>query len=254
MNISMSRVVAIVIFFVGCCGLVFVMGGDDFVEDLLRPRLDVYDSSGCLGGGYRRETDEEYTSRIEEEDRDFDERYALKEAKEDACRKAKEKACREAFQKRIEKFRASFKKGKDTSALHRALRKADFVAVVRSIKRARDPRKLVNNWGESGLCPLNIAVWTGSAAAIAFLLENEANLFMGDRDGNNALHTAVIANKPGILAVLLTAAKNEFVNISGLLSRENSDGYTPLTLAKALKATECEELLNKELSWWERLF
>lgn len=228
----------------GSSGSSFPMGGDyDTYECMWRPRWDVND----MDGGTRRETDEEYARRIEEEDREYEERYAQQKAEEEARQKA--------FQKKIRGFRNRFKKRKDTPALHKAIRKNDIAAITRALKSLKQKEK-VNEAGESGLCPLNLAVWAESPTAIMLLLDNNANLFMDDEDGNTPIHTAVIAENAAMLAILLTAAENQFGwdIYPDLLQEKNKDGYTPLELAKALGDTKTEELLKRYMPWWRRIF
>lgn len=254
-DMTIKKIMGILILVVNG-GLIFSMAPDYDVDDnFFRPRRDVYDMSGLGVGGFRRETNEEYARRLEEEDREeYRERYAQEQAEEDARKAAEERARQQAFQRRIRRFRNRFKKKEDTTALPKAIRKTDLVGIARILKRLQEG-ELVDDTGDSGLCPLNLALWVGSAPAVMLLLDRGANLFMYDVDGNNALHTAVIAKKPALLTILLAAAKNHFSNeIKQLLDEENNYGYTALALAKELKDTQCEEILKGYMPWWLRIF
>lgn len=72
---------------------------------------------------------------------------------------------------------------------------------------------------------LSIAVQVGSIELTNLLLEKGAQINLTNSSGQNALHAAVLAEKPEILKVLVKRATIKEIN------SENNACYTPLTLA-----------------------
>lgn len=85
----------------------------------------------------------------------------------------------------------------------------------------------INCQNKNGQTPLHYAILTENSMHAITLLDNEADIFLQDYKGNNALHAAVLMGNSQLIRLI--SNKNPKI-----LTQENHDGLSPLALACAL--------------------
>ena len=126
------------------------------------------------------------------------------------------------------------KQGK--TALHYAVRRGlgscDILLCL--VKNGAD----INARTNDDCTPLMIASKNGHVSAVTFLVEHRANMDLQDKEGNTALHYAVIGNA--------TEVCNKLLTLGASLQLYNNDQLTPLLLASnESKIQMVEELIKR---------
>ncbi|NWY06959.1 ASAP3 protein, partial [Nothoprocta ornata] len=123
-----------------------------------------------------------------------------------------------------------------------AIRSRDLLALLRAFAEGHDLSKpLASPDGqEQGELPLHMAVRCAdrtSLPLVDFIIQNAGTLDRVTQEGNTALHYGAFYNQPNCLKLLLKG-KATFAMV-------NAAGETALDVARRLKHTECEELLEQ---------
>ncbi|KFO79421.1 Arf-GAP with SH3 domain, ANK repeat and PH domain-containing protein 3, partial [Cuculus canorus] len=130
----------------------------------------------------------------------------------------------------------------DPHRLWEAIRARDLLALLQAFAEGHDLSKpLAGPEGQdSGELALHIAVRhadRSSLPLVDFIIQNGGTLDRVTQDGNTALHYSALYNQPNCLKLLLKG-KATFTTV-------NAAGETALDVARKLKHTECEELLEQ---------
>uniref|UniRef100_A0A8D2NLH5 ArfGAP with SH3 domain, ankyrin repeat and PH domain 3 n=1 Tax=Zosterops lateralis melanops TaxID=1220523 RepID=A0A8D2NLH5_ZOSLA len=136
--------------------------------------------------------------------------------------------------------------GQDNShSLWEAIRARDLLALLKAFAEGHDLTKpLASPEGQvrpaPGELPLHVAMRhadRSSLPLVDFIIQNGGTLDRVTQDGNTALHYAALYNQPNCLKLLLKG-KATFTMV-------NAAGETALDVARRLKYSECEELLEQ---------
>ncbi|NXL38894.1 ASAP3 protein, partial [Glaucidium brasilianum] len=130
----------------------------------------------------------------------------------------------------------------DPHRLWEAIRARDLLALLQAFAEGHDLAKpLPSPEGQDpGELALHMAVRhadRSSLPLVDFIIQNGGTLDRVTQDGNTALHYGALYNKPNCLKLLLKG-KAAFTTV-------NAAGETALDVARRLKYTECEELLEQ---------
>ncbi|XP_074781995.1 arf-GAP with SH3 domain, ANK repeat and PH domain-containing protein 3 isoform X1 [Athene noctua] len=130
----------------------------------------------------------------------------------------------------------------DPHRLWEAIRARDLLALLQAFAEGHDLAKpLPSPEGQDpGELALHMAVRhadRSSLPLVDFIIQNGGTLDRVTQDGNTALHYGALYNKPNCLKLLLKG-KAAFTTV-------NAAGETALDVARRLKHTECEELLEQ---------
>uniref|UniRef100_A0A8C6JLA1 Uncharacterized protein n=1 Tax=Melopsittacus undulatus TaxID=13146 RepID=A0A8C6JLA1_MELUD len=130
----------------------------------------------------------------------------------------------------------------DPHRLWEAIRGRDLLALLQAFAEGQDLAKpLASPEGQDlGELALHMAVRhadRSSLPLVDFIIQNGGTLDRVTQDGNTALHYSVLYNQPNCLKLLLKG-KATFTTV-------NAAGETALDVARRLKHTECEELLEQ---------
>ncbi|NWZ27434.1 ASAP3 protein, partial [Asarcornis scutulata] len=123
-----------------------------------------------------------------------------------------------------------------------AIRTRDLLALLQAFAEGHDLAKpLATPEGQdAGELALHVAVRyadRSSLPLVDFIIQNGGTLDRVTQDGNTALHYGALYNQPNCLKLLLKG-KAAFTTV-------NAAGETALDVARRLKHTECEELLEQ---------
>ncbi|XP_035418271.1 LOW QUALITY PROTEIN: arf-GAP with SH3 domain, ANK repeat and PH domain-containing protein 3 [Cygnus atratus] len=123
-----------------------------------------------------------------------------------------------------------------------AIRTRDLLALLQAFAEGHDLAKpLASPEGQdAGELALHMAVRyadRSSLPLVDFIIQNGGTLDRVTQDGNTALHYGALYNQPNCLKLLLKG-KAAFTTV-------NAAGETALDVARRLKHTECEELLEQ---------
>ncbi|KAF4800058.1 Arf-GAP with SH3 domain, ANK repeat and PH domain-containing protein 3 [Turdus rufiventris] len=135
------------------------------------------------------------------------------------------------------------KSGQDNPhSLWEAIRARDLLALLKAFVEGHDLTKpLASPEGQdAGELPLHVAVRhadRSSLPLVDFIIQNGGTLDQVTQDGNTALHYGALYNQPNCLKLLLKG-KATFTTV-------NAAGETALDVARRLKYSECEELLEQ---------
>ncbi|XP_032936808.1 arf-GAP with SH3 domain, ANK repeat and PH domain-containing protein 3 isoform X3 [Catharus ustulatus] len=136
------------------------------------------------------------------------------------------------------------KSGQDNPhSLWEAIRARDLLALLKAFVEGHDLTKpLASPEGQqdAGELPLHMAVRhadRSSLPLVDFIIQNGGTLDRVTQDGNTALHYGAFYNQPNCLKLLLKG-KATFTTV-------NAAGETALDVARRLKYSECEELLEQ---------
>uniref|UniRef100_A0A8B9GFK1 Arf-GAP with SH3 domain, ANK repeat and PH domain-containing protein 3 n=1 Tax=Amazona collaria TaxID=241587 RepID=A0A8B9GFK1_9PSIT len=130
----------------------------------------------------------------------------------------------------------------DPHRLWEAIRGRDLLALLQAFAEGQDLAKPLANghpW-DLGELALHMAVRhadRSSLPLVDFIIQNGGTLDRVAQDGNTALHYSALYNQPNCLKLLLKG-KATFTTV-------NAAGETALDVARRLKHTECEELLEQ---------
>uniref|UniRef100_A0A8B9SI25 Arf-GAP with SH3 domain, ANK repeat and PH domain-containing protein 3 n=1 Tax=Anas platyrhynchos TaxID=8839 RepID=A0A8B9SI25_ANAPL len=127
-----------------------------------------------------------------------------------------------------------------------AIRTRDLLALLQAFAEGHDLAKpLVTPEGQdAGELALHVAVRyadRSSLPLVDFIIQNGGTLDRVTQDGNTALHYGALYNQPNCLKLLLKG-KAAFTAGTGHV---NAAGETALDVARRLKHSECEELLEQ---------
>ncbi|NXX51571.1 ASAP3 protein, partial [Tricholaema leucomelas] len=130
----------------------------------------------------------------------------------------------------------------DPHRLWEAIRARDLLGLLQAFAEGHDlSRPLSSPEGQDlGELALHMAVRhadRSSLPLVDFIIQNGGTLDRVTQDGNTALHYGAIYNQPNCLKLLLKG-KAAFTTV-------NAAGETALDVARRLKHTECEELLEQ---------
>ncbi|KAM6116081.1 LOW QUALITY PROTEIN: arf-GAP with SH3 domain, ANK repeat and PH domain-containing protein 3 [Phoenicopterus ruber ruber] len=130
----------------------------------------------------------------------------------------------------------------DPHRLWEAIRARDLLALLQAFAEGHDLAKpLASPEGQDlGELALHMAVRhadRSSLPLVDFIIQNGGTLDRVTQDGNTALHYGALYNQPNCLKLLLKG-KAAFAAV-------NAAGETALDVARRLKHTECEELLEQ---------
>uniref|UniRef100_A0A8B9GDQ7 ArfGAP with SH3 domain, ankyrin repeat and PH domain 3 n=1 Tax=Amazona collaria TaxID=241587 RepID=A0A8B9GDQ7_9PSIT len=130
----------------------------------------------------------------------------------------------------------------DPHRLWEAIRGRDLLALLQAFAEGQDLAKpLASPEGQDlGELALHMAVRhadRSSLPLVDFIIQNGGTLDRVAQDGNTALHYSALYNQPNCLKLLLKG-KATFTTV-------NAAGETALDVARRLKHTECEELLEQ---------
>ncbi|XP_069731437.1 LOW QUALITY PROTEIN: arf-GAP with SH3 domain, ANK repeat and PH domain-containing protein 3 [Phaenicophaeus curvirostris] len=130
----------------------------------------------------------------------------------------------------------------DPHRLWEAIRAHDLLALLQAFAEGHDLTKpLASPEGQdSGELALHMAVRhadRSSLPLVDFIIQNGGTLDRVTQDGNTALHYSALYNQPNCLKLLLKG-KAAFTTV-------NAAGETALDVARRLKHSECEELLEQ---------
>ncbi|XP_029895488.1 arf-GAP with SH3 domain, ANK repeat and PH domain-containing protein 3 isoform X2 [Aquila chrysaetos chrysaetos] len=130
----------------------------------------------------------------------------------------------------------------DPHRLWEAIRARDLLALLQAFAEGHDLAKpLASPEGQDpGELALHMAVRhadRSSLPLVDFIIQNGGTLDRVTQDGNTALHYGALYNQPNCLKLLLKG-KAAFAMV-------NAAGETALDVARRLKHTECEELLEQ---------
>uniref|UniRef100_A0A8B9MKN7 ArfGAP with SH3 domain, ankyrin repeat and PH domain 3 n=1 Tax=Accipiter nisus TaxID=211598 RepID=A0A8B9MKN7_9AVES len=130
----------------------------------------------------------------------------------------------------------------DPHRLWEAIRARDLLALLQAFAEGHDLAKpLASPEGQDpGELALHMAVRhadRSSLPLVDFIIQNGGTLDRVTQDGNTALHYGALYNQPNCLKLLLKG-KAAFTMV-------NAAGETALDVARRLKHTECEELLEQ---------
>ncbi|XP_030360159.1 arf-GAP with SH3 domain, ANK repeat and PH domain-containing protein 3 isoform X2 [Strigops habroptila] len=130
----------------------------------------------------------------------------------------------------------------DPHRLWEAIRGRDLLALLQAFAEGQDLAKpLASPEGQDpGELALHMAVRhadRSSLPLVDFIIQNGGMLDRVTQDGNTALHYSALYNQPNCLKLLLKG-KATFTTV-------NAAGETALDVARRLKHTECEELLEQ---------
>ncbi|XP_015504954.1 arf-GAP with SH3 domain, ANK repeat and PH domain-containing protein 3 isoform X2 [Parus major] len=135
------------------------------------------------------------------------------------------------------------KSGQDNPhGLWEAIQARDLLALLKAFAEGHDLTKpLASPEGQdAGELPLHMAVRhadRSSLPLVDFIIQNGGTLDRVTQDGNTALHYGALYNQPNCLKLLLKG-KATFTTV-------NAVGETALDVARRLKYSECEELLEQ---------
>uniref|UniRef100_A0A8C3EHE2 Arf-GAP with SH3 domain, ANK repeat and PH domain-containing protein 3 n=1 Tax=Corvus moneduloides TaxID=1196302 RepID=A0A8C3EHE2_CORMO len=135
------------------------------------------------------------------------------------------------------------KSGRDNPhSLWEAIRARDLLALLQAFAEGHDLTKpLASPEGQdAGELALHVAVRhadRSSLPLVDFIIQNGGTLDRVTQDGNTALHYGALYNQPNCLKLLLKG-KAAFTIV-------NTAGETALDVARRLKHSECEELLEQ---------
>ncbi|XP_053854872.1 arf-GAP with SH3 domain, ANK repeat and PH domain-containing protein 3 isoform X1 [Vidua macroura] len=126
--------------------------------------------------------------------------------------------------------------------LWEAIQARDLLALLKAFADGHDLTKpLASPEGQdAGELPLHVAVRhadRSSLPLVDFIIQNGGTLDRVTQNGNTALHYAALYNQPNCLKLLLKG-KATFTTV-------NAAGETALDVARRLKYSECEELLEQ---------
>ncbi|XP_066191286.1 arf-GAP with SH3 domain, ANK repeat and PH domain-containing protein 3 isoform X1 [Sylvia atricapilla] len=126
--------------------------------------------------------------------------------------------------------------------LWEAIQARDLLALLKAFAEGHDLTKpLASPEGQDGgELPLHVAVRhadRSSLPLVDFIIQNGGTLDRVTQDGNTALHYGALYNQPNCLKLLLKS-KATFTTV-------NAAGETALDVARRLKYSECEELLEQ---------
>uniref|UniRef100_A0A8C3J7Q4 Arf-GAP with SH3 domain, ANK repeat and PH domain-containing protein 3 n=1 Tax=Calidris pygmaea TaxID=425635 RepID=A0A8C3J7Q4_9CHAR len=130
----------------------------------------------------------------------------------------------------------------DPHRLWEAIRARDLLALLQAFAEGHDLTKpLASPEGQdSGELALHMAVRhadRSSLPLVDFIIQNGGTLDRVTQEGNTALHYGALYNQPNCLKLLLKG--------KATFSMVNAAGETALDVARRLKHTECEELLEQ---------
>uniref|UniRef100_A0A8C6JM51 Arf-GAP with SH3 domain, ANK repeat and PH domain-containing protein 3 n=1 Tax=Melopsittacus undulatus TaxID=13146 RepID=A0A8C6JM51_MELUD len=132
----------------------------------------------------------------------------------------------------------------DPHRLWEAIRGRDLLALLQAFAEGQDlakplasPEGQVSDLGELALHMAVRHADRSSLPLVDFIIQNGGTLDRVTQDGNTALHYSVLYNQPNCLKLLLKG-KATFTTV-------NAAGETALDVARRLKHTECEELLEQ---------
>ncbi|NXC33862.1 ASAP3 protein, partial [Campylorhamphus procurvoides] len=130
----------------------------------------------------------------------------------------------------------------DPHRLWEAIRARDLLALLQAFAEGHDLAKpLASPEGQDqGELALHMAVRhadRSSLPLVDFIIQNGGTLDRVTQDGNTALHYSVLYNQPNCLKLLLKG-KAAFTTV-------NAVGETALDVARRLKHSECEEVLEQ---------
>uniref|UniRef100_A0A8C5T4J5 Arf-GAP with SH3 domain, ANK repeat and PH domain-containing protein 3 n=1 Tax=Malurus cyaneus samueli TaxID=2593467 RepID=A0A8C5T4J5_9PASS len=124
----------------------------------------------------------------------------------------------------------------DPHRLWEAIRARDLLGLLRAFAEGHDLARPL----DAGELPLHMAVRhadRSSLPLVDFIIQNGGMLDQVTLDGNTALHYGALYNQPNCLKLLLKG-KAAFTTV-------NAAGETALDVARRLKHSECEELLEQ---------
>ncbi|XP_032566119.1 arf-GAP with SH3 domain, ANK repeat and PH domain-containing protein 3 [Chiroxiphia lanceolata] len=130
----------------------------------------------------------------------------------------------------------------DPHRLWEAIRARDLLALLQAFAEGHDLAKpLASPEGqEAGELALHMAVRhadRSSLPLVDFIIQNGGTLDRVTQDGNTALHYSALYNQPNCLKLLLKG--------KATFTTANAAGETALDVARRLKHSECEELLEQ---------
>ncbi|XP_017686558.1 PREDICTED: arf-GAP with SH3 domain, ANK repeat and PH domain-containing protein 3 [Lepidothrix coronata] len=130
----------------------------------------------------------------------------------------------------------------DPHRLWEAIRARDLLALLQAFAEGHDLAKpLASPEGqEAGELALHMAVRhadRSSLPLVDFIIQNGGTLDRVTQDGNTALHYSALYNQPNCLKLLLKG--------KAAFTTANAAGETALDVARRLKHSECEELLEQ---------
>uniref|UniRef100_A0A8B9GJ18 Arf-GAP with SH3 domain, ANK repeat and PH domain-containing protein 3 n=1 Tax=Amazona collaria TaxID=241587 RepID=A0A8B9GJ18_9PSIT len=132
----------------------------------------------------------------------------------------------------------------DPHRLWEAIRGRDLLALLQAFAEGQDlakplasPEGQVSDLGELALHMAVRHADRSSLPLVDFIIQNGGTLDRVAQDGNTALHYSALYNQPNCLKLLLKG-KATFTTV-------NAAGETALDVARRLKHTECEELLEQ---------
>merc|ERR1719479_78382 len=116
--------------------------------------------------------------------------------------------------------------------LHEAARNGDLKAVQEFLTK----KKPLDAQDHKGITPLGYAVGANRIAVVKLLLDNRANPYAVDSNGNSGLHYAAGYGRKELLEYLL--------KVGAAVSQANSQGQTPLTVATQNRQDACIQVLK----------
>ncbi|NWS77550.1 ASAP3 protein, partial [Crotophaga sulcirostris] len=131
----------------------------------------------------------------------------------------------------------------DPHRLWEAIRARDLLALLQAFAEGHDlskPLATPEGQQDSGELALHVAVRhadRSSLPLVDFIIQNGGTLDRVTQDGNTALHYSALYNQPNCLKLLLKG--------KATFSTVNAAGETALDVARRLKHSECEELLEQ---------
>ncbi|NXP78365.1 ASAP3 protein, partial [Ramphastos sulfuratus] len=131
----------------------------------------------------------------------------------------------------------------DPHRLWEAIRARDLLGLLQAFAEGHDLSKPLSSpeGQDPGELALHMAVRhadRSSLPLVDFIIQNGGTLDRVTQDGNTALHYSAIYNQPNCLKLLLKGK-------AAFTTAVNAAGETALDVARRLKHTECEELLEQ---------
>merc|ERR1712157_467357 len=116
--------------------------------------------------------------------------------------------------------------------LHEAAKNGDLKAVQEFLGRKRP----LDAQDHKGITPLGYAIGANRIAVVKLLLDNRANPFSVDSNGNSGLHYAAGYGRKELLEYLL--------KVGGNVNQSNAKGQTPLAVATINKHVDTINILK----------
>ncbi|NXG52563.1 ASAP3 protein, partial [Psilopogon haemacephalus] len=131
----------------------------------------------------------------------------------------------------------------DPQRLWEAIRARDLLGLLQAFAEGHDLSKPMSSpeGQDPGELALHVAVRhadRSSLPLVDFIIQNGGTLDRVTQDGNTALHYGAIYNQPNCLKLLLKGK-------AAITTAVNAAGETALDVARRLKHSECEELLEQ---------